>query len=60
MALIGTSAIPIVNIVFPLFGVIFVIAGIASSISSFNKAGHYRSAQQRYRQRREELQRRTR
>ncbi len=60
MALIGTSAIPIINIVFPLFGVIFVIVGIASSISSFNKAGNYRSAQQRYRQRREEIQRRTR
>ncbi len=51
---------PIVNVVFPLFGIIFVIAGIASSISSYNKAGNYRHAQQRYRQRRAEIQSRDR
>ena len=38
--------IPIVHIVFPLFGVVFVIIGIVSSISSYNKAGDYRRAEQ--------------
>jgi predicted RNA-binding Zn-ribbon protein involved in translation (DUF1610 family) len=51
--------IPILHVVFPLFGMIFVIGGIVSSISSFNKAGEYRRAQQRYRQRRIEIQSRT-
>lgn len=45
---------------FPLFGVIFVIVGIVSSFLSYNKASGYRRAQQRYRRRREEIQRRTR
>jgi len=45
---------------FPLFGMIFVIGGIVSSISSYNKAGDYRRAQQRYRQRREEIRSRAR
>jgi hypothetical protein len=45
---------------FPLFGVIFVIVGIVSSVFSYNKASDYRRAQQRYRRRREEIQRRTR
>ena len=45
---------------FPFFGVIFVIVGIVSSIFSYNKASDYRRAQQRYRRRREEIQRRTR
>lgn len=44
---------------FPLFGIIFIIVGIVSSISSYNKAGDYRRAQQRYRRRRAEIQRRT-
>lgn len=48
--------IPIVHIVFPLFGVIFVIVGVVSSITSYNKAGDYRRAQRRYRQRRAEIQ----
>ena len=43
---------------FPLFGVIFVIVGIVSSILSYNKASDYRSAHQRYRRRREEIRRR--
>ena len=60
MALIVTSFIPIINVVFPLFGIVFVIAGIASSMSSYNKAGDYRRAQELYRRRREEIQRRTR
>ncbi len=52
--------IPILHFVFPLFGMIFVIGGIVSSISSYNKAGDYRRAQQRYRQRREEIRSRAR
>lgn len=55
-----TSFIPVLNIVFPLFGVVFVIVGIASSISSYTKAGGYRQAEQRYRQRRVEIQNRVR
>ncbi len=47
----------IAQVAFPLFGVIFVIVGIASSISSFSKAGGYRRAQQRYHRRRAEIQR---
>ena len=41
---------------FPLFGLVFVIAGAAMSIRAFVKAGQYEQAQTRYRQRREELQ----
>lgn len=48
--------IPILHFVFPLFGMIFIFGGIASSISSYNKAGDYRRAEQRYRQRRTEIQ----
>lgn len=53
----GPSGIAVTG--FPLFGVIFVIVGIVSSIFSYNKASDYRLAQQRYRRRREEVQRRT-
>ena len=51
--------IPILHFIFPLFGMIFVIGGIASSISSYNNAGNDRRAQHRYHQRRSEIQSRT-
>ena len=41
---------------FPLFGVLFIIAGIVMSIRGFAKASQYDQAQQRYRRRRNELQ----
>jgi hypothetical protein len=40
---------------FPLFGVIFVVAGIGMSAYSFIKAGEYEQAYQRYQQRRAAL-----
>lgn len=40
---------------FAMFGILFIGAGIASSISGFNKAGHYKKAERRYRQRRSDL-----
>lgn len=58
MAFFVTSAIPIINIIFPLFGIVFVIGGIASGLASYNKAGGYRRAYELYRRRREEIQRR--
>ena len=45
----------IAKIAFPLFGVIFVCAGIASSVSAYSKAENYRKAERRYRQKRNEL-----
>ena len=45
---------------FPLFGFVFIIAGIVASVFSYNKAGDYRRAQQRYRRRRAEIQNRSR
>lgn len=50
----------IVKVAFPLLGAVFVIFGIVSSITSFTKAGNYRRAEQRYRQRRAEMQSRDR
>lgn len=50
----------VAKVVFPLFGVVFIAAGIMFSILSYNKAGEYRRAQQRYRRRRAEIQSRTR
>lgn len=40
---------------FWLFGVFFVLMGVGSSIVSFNKAGAYREAHERYKRRRAEL-----
>ena len=41
---------------FPLFGVVFVIAGAAMSINAFVKAGQYKEAQERYQRRRRAIQ----
>jgi hypothetical protein len=41
--------------IFPIFGVIFILFGIAMSIYSFNKAEKYQSARKRYLQRRGQL-----
>lgn len=43
---------------FPLFGVIFVIGGIAMSVHSYSKAVAYENAQRRHQRRRRELRRR--
>lgn len=40
---------------FPLFGVIFIIFGAVTSFTSFIKAGQYKEAEQRYKQRRQKL-----
>ena len=42
--------------VFPLFGVLFIIAGASMSIYGFAKASQHDQAQERYRRRRSELQ----
>ena len=44
--------------IFPLFGVIFIIAGIATSINAYSKAERYSSAERRYRRRRQDLEQR--
>ena len=51
-----TSQIPVgFAKMFPLFGVIFVLAGIAMSIQAYRKAEQYERAERRYRQRRATL-----
>lgn len=40
--------------IFPLFGVLFIIAGIISCIVSFNKASGYKEAQRRYEEQRQD------
>lgn len=45
----------VAKVMFPLFGVIFVLGGIGSSVWSFRKAGDFREAQRRYERRRQEL-----
>ncbi len=51
-----TSQIPLgVAKIFPLFGVIFIVTGIAMSIYAYGKAEQYERAYRRYRQRRAEL-----
>ena len=56
-----TSAAPsfgpfaIARVVFPLFGIGFVIFGVFSSISAYQKAEQYEQARRRYLQRRREL-----
>lgn len=42
-------------IFFPLFGVIFIIVGAVTSFMSYNKAGSYKDAEQRYLERRRQL-----
>jgi hypothetical protein len=51
---------PFGNIVmlFPLFGVLFIVLGVGSAVTSYNKASAYRRAEQLYKQRREALLRR--
>ncbi len=53
----GASAAgaPGIASVFPFFGVLFILAGIGSSISSYSKAGQYREAKQRYQDKRARL-----
>ena len=46
---------PIIRVVFPLAGVVFIAVGIGSSAVSYNKAGAYRRAEQQYQSRRDEL-----
>jgi len=41
--------------VFPLFGILFIVLGVGTSIHSFAKAGQYAEAERRYRERRSEL-----
>lgn len=41
--------------IFPLFGVLFILAGLGMSIYSFFKAGDYEEAEDRYQRRRREL-----
>src|SRR5437879_3229328 len=40
---------------FPLFGVLFILAGVGMSIYSYTKASAYEEAQQRYQHRRAQL-----
>ena len=40
---------------FPIFGVLFILGGIAMSVYSFNKANDYTRAERRYRKRRSEV-----
>lgn len=56
----GHGVFGIVKVIFPLFGVLFVIAGVASSLSSYSKAGNYRRAEKRYHRRRADLLRKSR
>ena len=56
MAATITSGMPGVGSVFPLFGILFIVGGIAMSIRGFVKAGQYDEAQEQYRRRRSELQ----
>ena len=49
------GAFGIAKIAFPLFGVLFIFVGIASSMSAYGKAVRYQSAEDRYRRRRNEL-----
>ena len=46
---------PIVRILFPLFGVFFVIFGISQSVRSYNKAEQYEQAHERYLSQRSKL-----
>jgi predicted phage tail protein len=46
----------IAKLVFPLFGIVFVVGGIFASITAWNKAEQYRHAERRYKNRRTELQ----
>src|SRR3989442_3577607 len=48
----GAGPLQIVHIIFPLFGVIFIVAGIAMTVYSYKKAQQYEQAYMRYRQRR--------
>lgn len=45
----------IVKVVFPLFGVAFVVFGVMSSMASYDKAGKFRTAEARYKKKRNEL-----
>ena len=40
---------------FPLFGIVFIVLGIGSSIRAYGKAQQYEEVQERYRQRRRDL-----
>ena len=53
----GASAAgaPGIATVFPFFGVLFILVGVGSSISSYSKAGQYREAEQRYQEKRARL-----
>ena len=42
---------------FPLFGIVFIAAGIWNALNSYNKADAYQKAEARYRREREELRR---
>lgn len=44
-----------IGVVFPLFGVLFIVLGVGSAIHSFTKADSYEKAEQRYQRRRQEL-----
>jgi len=41
--------------IFPLFGIVFVLLGVGSCLNDVGKAGKYREAETRYKQRRAEL-----
>lgn len=53
----GASAAgaPGIATVFPFFGVLFILVGVGSSISSYSKAGQYREAERRYQEKRARL-----
>lgn len=46
---------PIIRVLFPLFGVVFVLIGIGSSIHAYNKAEQYEQAYQAYQRERSRL-----
>lgn len=48
---------PIIRILFPLFGVVFVIFGVASAVKAYQNAEGYEQAEQRYLSRKEQLRR---
>ncbi len=51
----ASAGAPGIASVFPFFGILFVIVGVGSSISSYFKAGQYREAAQRYQEKRARL-----
>lgn len=56
MAFSITSGFPGgIGSLFPLFGVVFIVVGIAGSIYSFSRAEQYERAQRRYHQRRSQI-----